>query len=187
VKFIHKALSKESTVPSLITISNRGETAEDLWAAPRRINAKNTSIITESKKRGGSDRRNVRRSTGRSAHVGTSLFGPIRSVRSIKRQDWRKGSNPRQAALCSGELNSGGHRFECPGNPLTAARDTVTGMEREQQMWALAETRTKSLPQSSVWLWALGQSLRAQYEALAAPMPLHLAALANQFDAEKQR
>jgi hypothetical protein len=38
---------------------------------------------------------------------------------------------------------------------------------------------------SSVWLSAIGQCLRAQYDALAAPIPPHMAELVEQLETKK--
>jgi hypothetical protein len=42
------------------------------------------------------------------------------------------------------------------------------------------------LPDGRGWLWAIGQRLRAEYDALAEPMPPHLVALLDRLAAQAE-
>jgi hypothetical protein len=45
--------------------------------------------------------------------------------------------------------------------------------------------RAVAIPNRSAWLWAIGKSLKAEYDAAATPVPSRLAALVKQFETPK--
>jgi hypothetical protein len=48
-----------------------------------------------------------------------------------------------------------------------------------------SKNRAVRTPTRAAWLWAIGNSLRAQYDAVATPLPTRLAALVEQLETQK--
>jgi hypothetical protein len=67
---------------------------------------------------------------------------------------------------------------------------TSSPFSRVSAPQAVRQSRTNRLPRSraapvrnrSAWLWAIGNSLKAEYEAVATPLPSRLAALVQQLE-----
>src|SRR5436309_12022913 len=79
-----------------------------------------------------------------------------------------------------------------PAQPQTTTASSPSST-RVTRVSAARRSRSNSLSQSkavlawdsSVWLSAIGQCLKAQYDALAAPIPPHIAALVEQLETQK--
>jgi hypothetical protein len=48
-----------------------------------------------------------------------------------------------------------------------------------------SKNRAVRNPNRAAWLWAIGNSLKAEYDAVATPLPTRLAALVEQLETQK--
>ena len=48
-----------------------------------------------------------------------------------------------------------------------------------------SKNRAVRNPNRAAWLWAIGNSLKVQYDAVATPLPTRLAALVEQLETQK--
>jgi len=62
---------------------------------------------------------------------------------------------------------------------------TRVSAPRRSRSNRLSQSKAVLAWDSSVWLAAIGQCLKAQYDALAAPIPPHIAALVEQLETQK--
>jgi hypothetical protein len=61
------------------------------------------------------------------------------------------------------------------------------GIRRHAIQTRPSQSKINSARDRSVWLTAIGQSLKDQYDALATPVPRHIAALVEKFDTHIQQ
>ena len=59
------------------------------------------------------------------------------------------------------------------------------GLMRSRQV-SPSKNRAVRNPIRPAWLWAIGNSLKAEYDAVATPLPSHLAALVEQIETQKE-
>jgi hypothetical protein len=76
-----------------------------------------------------------------------------------------------------------------PAQPQTTTApspsSTRVSAPRRSRSGRLSQNKAVLAWDSSVWLSAIGQCLRAQYDALAAPIPPHMAELVEQLETKK--
>jgi hypothetical protein len=60
----------------------------------------------------------------------------------------------------------------------------VRPVMRSRQV-SLSKNRAVRIPNRAAWLWAIGNSLKAEYDAVATPLPTRLAALVEQLETQK--
>ena len=76
-----------------------------------------------------------------------------------------------------------------PAQPQTTTASspssTRVSAPRRSRSNRLSQSKAVLAWDSSVWLAAIGQCLKAQYDALAAPIPPHIAALVEQLETQK--
>ena len=76
-----------------------------------------------------------------------------------------------------------------PAQPQTTTASspssTRVSAPRRSRSNRLSQSKAVLAWDSSVWLSAIGQCLKAQYDALAAPIPPHIAALVEQLETQK--
>ena len=75
-----------------------------------------------------------------------------------------------------------------PAQPQTTApspSSTRVSAPRRSRSNRLSQSKTVLAWDNSVWLSAIGQCLKAQYDALAAPIPPLIAALVEQLEPQK--
>ena len=61
----------------------------------------------------------------------------------------------------------------------------VRPVMRSRQV-SLSKNRAVRIRNRAAWLWAIGNSLKAEYDAVAVPLPSRLAALIEQLETQKK-
>ncbi len=99
------------------------------------------------------------------------------------------------AVLAADRIDNWIRRQVSPGRPVASSTanddsaisfvDTCVGPPHRSRSNRLSQSKAVLAWDSSVWLSAIGQCLRAQYDALAAPIPPHMAELVEQLETKK--